>query len=126
MKIATNHAIFILLTTILAISAMVSGMQTAMAQGTPGLAIIRLVGGGATGGLIAISVNNIVVSDLIDIDRNNIAIPVTVPIDANIPITVCAIAVNVLGEITGPQSCRTVNNVGQGDIISVPLRQTTR
>lgn len=122
---------FIFLFSILAISAVVIPMQTVNAQRGPIIGeagdfvtkFVRLVG--QSSGLIAITVNNDVVTDVIHSDRNNVPIPISIPVTPGRPVIICTISVNNAGEPTGgPQSCRTIINIAQHNQIVLPVRQT--
>ena len=125
-------SIYLSLAVILAISVIAIPMQPAQAQRqqcpptTPDCIVVRLVGAISQigqAGLINVAVGNVIVPITVSevLSGNTVVVPVNV--QANVPVTVCAVAVNVLGA-SGPQTCRTVNDamLENDQIVTLPVR----
>ena len=118
-------AVYISIVAMLSVSAIAIPMQIAQAQ-TADTIIVRLVGAISQigqAGLINVAVGNVVIPITVAdvLSDNTVVIPVNV--QANVPVTVCSVAVNVIGE-SGPQTCRVVNDaqLENDQIITLPVR----
>lgn len=120
-------AVFISIVAMLSVSAIAIPMQSVQAQTTQcnptavDCIVVRLVGAVGQAGLVNIAVNNvpILILNQAQILSDN---TVNVQVQANVPVTVCAVSVNVIGA-SGPQSCDVVNTSNPGDQeITLPVR----
>jgi hypothetical protein len=119
-------SVYISLAAILTISAIAIPMQNVQAQTTEvEELVIRFVGAVGQAGLVNVAVTNVAVpvniEDINVLTNPVITIPVTVL--ANVPVTVCAVSVNVIGA-SGGQSCRVVNEaqLENDQVIILPVR----